>query len=238
MKIKRLGLVVVSCILAFNLVGCCITHEWKEATCTEPKICTKCNKTDGNALGHEWKEATCTEPKTCTRCGKTEGAALGHSLDEFTIISEATHTENGIKEATCSRCGVSIQESVEKLGYTESEIKGYSLALNMIDSLKQMALYPDSFDVKGIHYIEDKGICAVYFSMLGGDEEEHDNYFHTKGDVITNLGSVNVYEQSGRNGEGITELNWKDAIEFDETEYYMYEEIPMGTYMGDGIWGY
>ena len=25
------------------------------------------------ALGHDWKEATCTEPKTCVRCGATEG---------------------------------------------------------------------------------------------------------------------------------------------------------------------
>jgi len=28
---------------------------------------------------HSWKNATCSAPKTCTSCGKTEGSALGHS---------------------------------------------------------------------------------------------------------------------------------------------------------------
>lgn len=32
--------------------GCSCNHEWKEATCTEPKICEKCDKTEGEALGH------------------------------------------------------------------------------------------------------------------------------------------------------------------------------------------
>lgn len=37
---------------------------------------------DGNIfciLGHEWQDATCTEPKTCSVCGSTEGEALGHT---------------------------------------------------------------------------------------------------------------------------------------------------------------
>ena len=33
------------------------------------------------ALGHDWKAATCTDPKTCSRCGATDGAALGHDYD-------------------------------------------------------------------------------------------------------------------------------------------------------------
>ena len=31
------------------------------------------------ALGHDWKDATCTEPTTCTRCNVTSGSALGHT---------------------------------------------------------------------------------------------------------------------------------------------------------------
>ena len=31
---------------------------------------------------HEWKEATCLEPKTCGSCGETEGTALGHGATE------------------------------------------------------------------------------------------------------------------------------------------------------------
>ncbi|MCR5694638.1 MAG: hypothetical protein K6G89_06670 [Clostridia bacterium] len=31
---------------------------------------------------HSWKNATCTTPKTCSVCGKTEGSALGHTTDD------------------------------------------------------------------------------------------------------------------------------------------------------------
>lgn len=40
-----------------------MSHEWKEATCAEPKTCAKCGETEGEALGHTWVEATCEEPK-------------------------------------------------------------------------------------------------------------------------------------------------------------------------------
>ena len=32
-----------------------------------------------NSCEHQWKNATCTEPKTCSKCGKTQGEANGHS---------------------------------------------------------------------------------------------------------------------------------------------------------------
>ena len=51
-------------------------HRWEEASCEEGKHCTKCGKSEGEALGHEWEEATYEAPKTCKRCGKTEGEAL------------------------------------------------------------------------------------------------------------------------------------------------------------------
>lgn len=36
------------------------SHSWKAATCTAPKTCTKCNATEGNALGHDFKDGECT----------------------------------------------------------------------------------------------------------------------------------------------------------------------------------
>lgn len=44
--------------------------------------CSACNHsyTDTIAIkSHSFKSATCTTPKTCSDCGKTEGSALGHS---------------------------------------------------------------------------------------------------------------------------------------------------------------
>lgn len=63
MKRKFCWILVALIALMMILTGCQCKHEWKEATCTEPKICTKCGETEGEPLGHEWKEATCTEPK-------------------------------------------------------------------------------------------------------------------------------------------------------------------------------
>lgn len=83
--------------LCFLLIlsGCACKHEWKEATCTEPRICSKCGETEGEALGHDWTKATCTEAKVCERCGETEGEPLGHDW------TDATCTE----KKTCKRCG-------------------------------------------------------------------------------------------------------------------------------------
>ncbi len=40
---------------------------------------------------HTWNDATCTDPKTCSVCGATEGDALGHSYDNFycTVCGDA-----------------------------------------------------------------------------------------------------------------------------------------------------
>ena len=38
-------------------------HKWIAATCTEPKKCSKCGKTDGEALGHSYKDGVCSRCK-------------------------------------------------------------------------------------------------------------------------------------------------------------------------------
>lgn len=83
--------------------GCCISHDWQEATCTEPRTCSKCGEREGEALGHTWTEATCTKPKTCTRCGAEEGSALGHTLTEA----------NYQQAAICEVCGENVGEPLQ-----------------------------------------------------------------------------------------------------------------------------
>ena len=51
-------------------------HIWVDATCTEPKKCTRCGITDGKPLGHDMVPATTSAPSTCSRCGYTEGKPL------------------------------------------------------------------------------------------------------------------------------------------------------------------
>lgn len=98
---KRLICCILIMVFLFVFVSCGHEHEWIEATCTAPKTCKICQKTEGEPLGHTWKEATCTMPKTCSRCGLTEGSSLGHSLNESTCT----------EPKTCTRCGIKIGEA-------------------------------------------------------------------------------------------------------------------------------
>lgn len=90
------------------------THKlWANATCTSPRTCKSCGKTEGEPLGHEWKEATCTAPKTCQRCGRTERKSLGHQPGSWTKeVDYVDATSKEIQE--CERCGEVIDTRNEK----------------------------------------------------------------------------------------------------------------------------
>ena len=102
-------------------------HKWVEATCTEPKTCSICGKTDGDALGHSYQEAvtapTCTEEgyttHTCSRCGDsyvdTYVSAAGHDWDDGVVTKEPTYSETGIRTYTCKNCGETKTEEIAKL---------------------------------------------------------------------------------------------------------------------------
>ena len=99
---KAMVLLLVLC-LAFACAACGHTHTWKDATCTEPKTCSECGETEGEALGHNWADATCTEPKTCTVCGVTEGGLGEHSP------SRADYWQGSV----CTLCGEALSEALQ-----------------------------------------------------------------------------------------------------------------------------
>jgi len=47
-----------------------------EADCENPRTCSECKLTEGEALGHSWQDATTENPKTCENCGLTEGERI------------------------------------------------------------------------------------------------------------------------------------------------------------------
>ena len=94
-------LLVISSLMLLN--GCCLVHEWEEATCTEPKTCKVCGATEGEPLDHDWKDADCDHPKTCVRCGATYGEALGHTWIEATC----EHPK------TCKVCNTTVGECLD-----------------------------------------------------------------------------------------------------------------------------
>ena len=88
-------LTLLSCL---SLTACGHKHTFADATCTEPMTCTKCDATEGEALGHTWEEATCDTAKTCTVCEATEGDALGHTWADATCDTAKTCTVCGATE--------------------------------------------------------------------------------------------------------------------------------------------
>lgn len=91
-------------------------HDWKAATCTDPKTCNRCQKTEGSANGHRWMDATCTTAKKCSVCGQKDGDALGH--DYNSVVTEPTCTRQGCTTHTCTRCNDTyVSDTVAALGH-------------------------------------------------------------------------------------------------------------------------
>ena len=109
-------------------------HNWIDATCTAPKTCSLCGKTEGEALGHieeiiPAKAATCeetglTEGVRCSRCGEILVEqqvipALGHNYTSE-VIKSATCTEEGLRRYTCTRCGDTYDEAIPVLAHSQA----------------------------------------------------------------------------------------------------------------------
>ena len=62
------------------------SHSWVDATCTEPKTCTKCGETEGEPLEHLWVEGTGSVLQYCIQCGETIELPKEHVLDDSTYM--------------------------------------------------------------------------------------------------------------------------------------------------------
>lgn len=71
-------------------------------------------KMPGFLCQHEWQPATCTTPKTCRACGKTEGAPLDHTLGEWTDTIDILHAKQ-YRERSCTVCGAVVEKDEENL---------------------------------------------------------------------------------------------------------------------------
>ena len=118
--------------LSFALCACCVFHDWQEATCSAPRTCTKCGKTEGEPLGHTWTDATCTEAKTCSVCGETEGKPLGHTWIDASCTEPKTCSVCGMTEGEPSHSWVAASCTKPKTcsvcGMTEGNPLGHSWA--------------------------------------------------------------------------------------------------------------
>lgn len=171
---KRVSIVLLGILLCVLLAGCQCEHEWAEATCTEPKTCTKCKETEGEPLGHNWKAATCEEPETCTRCGEQQGELADHKWKEATCEEPETCTVCGKtqgtakghtwKAATCTvpkTCSVCGKTEGEALGHTPGEVEmgepDYVLATVWLNTKCTVCGEIEDRELKGLKYLYEDG---------------------------------------------------------------------------------
>lgn len=151
--------VVIFCLpMLFPQMFC--THKlWTNATCTSPRTCKSCGKTEGEPLGHEWEEATCTAPETCQRCGRTKGKPLGHQPGSWTKeVDYVDATSKEIRE--CERCGEVVDTRSKKEitsfvgdGMFSISPEGFIERLN-----EEFSNLPNHSSMKASYELDDSGI--------------------------------------------------------------------------------
>ena len=104
----------LSLVLMLSLLsGCACAHEWTDADCLNPQICTNCEEIGAEALGHDWAAATCEQAETCRRCGETQGKLLAHTYGDWTFgETDMTHT--------CLNCGAEETTELDREIYLET----------------------------------------------------------------------------------------------------------------------
>lgn len=174
--------IIMCCLL---LGGCCLVHDWKDATCEEPKTCKVCGATEGEALGHEYADATCILAKTCSVCGETEGEPLGHvwkdadcqNLKTCSVCgySEGEYADHVWIEATCLRpkhcavCGISEGTTKSHVwvaaNYTSSK---YCSVCGIVEG----DVLEPAFEKRGYEYALEKGTTWEYKTIANADGKE------------------------------------------------------------------
>lgn len=82
-------------------IRCIIGHTWVDATCTTPKTCLVCEKTEGSKLGHKWEGGDCTTESICVNCGAS---------GDF----KHTYSSQACNDIYCDKCGEFIQSGAHK----------------------------------------------------------------------------------------------------------------------------
>lgn len=85
---KKIFYIFMTAIILVGVTACSHEHEYSEATCTEPKTCTICGETEGEALGHT------VDIGICSRCG--EAVAKEDLLAIADLMSTALDNDDEI----------------------------------------------------------------------------------------------------------------------------------------------
>lgn len=69
----------------------------------------------GCCMQHEWGQASCEEPASCAKCGETLGDELGHHPGEWETVSLPMWGEEGLRRRVCLICGSEVEKEAVTL---------------------------------------------------------------------------------------------------------------------------
>ena len=185
---KTKTILVIFLMLSLVLSGCACRHEWAQASCTSPQVCTRCQETQGEALGHDWAAADCTRPQTCLRCGETQGQALGHSYAEWSFGETDM-------ERCCTVCAQVQREPLDRGLQLEVLLRGCWEGWLLLHGDEAYTAYDFPIPLDMLCFAEDHGVSGhINTEEVAGswefleylEEEGQKNYIfslHTSGDV-------------------------------------------------------
>ncbi len=131
--ILLLALFVFIPVIALTACGDECEHTWSDATCASPKTCSKCQLTDGGAVGHKYSKVSETDA-SCAAVGKEEFKCeycadvktsdipkLAHTYGEWDTTTEADCENTGKRKRTCEKCDYVDTETIPAKGHTVDE---------------------------------------------------------------------------------------------------------------------
>ncbi|MGN0611569.1 MAG: hypothetical protein ACI4JI_07265 [Ruminiclostridium sp.] len=129
---KKYLYILVAAIILVLSTACAHEHEYADATCTEPKTCTICGETDGEALGHSVSIGICDKCKEFV-C-KSDFQELTELFDKMSEIDEKTMDYYSEFDSYSSRSNLEgMYKSLKKIAeYTQDQQNELAKFANII----------------------------------------------------------------------------------------------------------
>lgn len=198
------------------LTGCSCEHEWKKATCQEPRTCIRCGETEGKIRSHEWGSTACHDLKGCVVCGTLDGIEITHEWQEDCKICVHCGYDGRTAEERFPDVLAAGLENRWQLESTLQEYEDYDLTkedwanlfaaeYDQVSSFKTETFQDEALEALAQRYIKLLEDAQETLDLFGTDqwEDQYQNGIYWKQLVtlfeINNLRPVVVAEEYQQN---------------------------------------
>lgn len=214
---NRIGIANFGCFVYFKLGECTGEHTWIDATCTEPKTCSVCGKTEGEALGHTWGDNSICTVDGCGAANVITEIQVSHPNMKNNTLTMATGTSEQI-DATAMIVDSSVA-STQMIVWSSSAPEVATVENGKITALTAgtTTITAKAVDANGIALLADGEEVLAQFTLTVKDPDA--GYTITMGADVENtvIGStVSIPVTIGHTDSNVTGYNAFDlTFEYD-----------------------